>query len=95
MQENGQKGKDYSPPLPTGIRKICGGGRDRLAVVFWCTCAEYHLLDLDKIDDDDLETVCAHSHKITELDLRIYYLNKAIRSLIWEWSTSQRANGKT
>jgi hypothetical protein len=95
LQENGEKGKDYSPPIPSGRREIGEGGRDRLAVVFWCTCAEYHLLYLDQIKDDDIETVCAHSHKITQLQLCIYNLNKSIRSLIWECDTSQRATGKT
>ncbi len=95
MQEYGQKGKDYSPPLPTGTKKIGEGGRDRLAVVFWLSYSEYLLLYLDWIDDDDLETVCAHSHRITKLEIRIYNLNEGIRSLIWECDTSQRATGKT
>ena len=94
MQEYGEKGKNYSPPIPTDTRKIGERGRDWSAVVFWLSCAEYHLLYLG-IDDDDLETVCAHSHKITQLQLSIYNLNKSIRSLIWECDTSQRATGKT
>ncbi len=95
MQENGEKGKDYSPPIPTATRKKSEGGRDRLSVVFWLSLAEYHFLYLDEIDDDDLETVCAHSHKITQLELRIYNLNKRLISLVWECDTSQRVNGKT
>ncbi len=50
---------------------------------------------LDEIDDDDLETVCAHSHIITSLMLGIYNLNKSKRSLIRECDTSQRVTGKT
>ncbi len=50
---------------------IGGRERDRLSVVFWSSYSGYHFLYLDEIDDDDLETVCAHSHKITKLELRI------------------------
>jgi hypothetical protein len=50
---------------------------------------------LDEIDDDDLETVCAHSHTIASLMLGIYNLNKSKRSLIRECDTSQRVTGKT
>ena len=96
MQEYGEKGKNYSPSISTATRMaMCEGRRDWLAVVFRLLCVGYHFLDLDGIDDGDLETVCAHSHKITQLELRIYNLNKGIRSLIWECDTSQRATGKT
>ncbi len=94
MQEYGEKEKDYPPPIPTATRKNGEGGRDWSAVV-WLSCVGYHFLYLDEIDDNDLETVCAHSHKITKLELRIYNLNKSLRSLIWGCDTSQRATGKT
>jgi hypothetical protein len=96
LQEYGQKGKDYSPPIESGTRKKGYGERDWLVLAYFWSYSGYHFLYLDEIDDDDFETVCAHSHKITELALCIYNLNKTmIETLIWEWGTSQRATGKT